>query len=143
VQKVQDVTYQKAWRYTLGKPYSLNFGVKYGKTLHMGEAQAAASTSFYTLSSDELKAGSGYAWDGASGPVFQTKNSVEATLVHDIMYQAMAADLVPATRPNRKIADKIFLLILKKNGMGFLRRRLWYAAVRLFGANQSRGENRE
>ena len=142
MQEVHEVTYQKAWRYTLGKPYTLNFGAKCGKTLRV-ECRAPVSTCFFTLSSDELKARCGYAWHGASGPVFQTKNSVEATLLHDIMYQVMAAGLVPATRHNRKIAHTIFLLILKKNGMGFVRRRLWYRAVRLFGGRRTRDRNRD
>ena len=32
---------------------------------------------------------SGYAWDGASGPTFDTKSSMRAGLVHDALYQLM------------------------------------------------------
>ena len=30
-----------------------------------------------------------YAWDGPSGPTIDTSNSMRASLVHDVLYQAM------------------------------------------------------
>lgn len=75
----------------------------------------------------------GYAWDGASGPVINTKNTLIASLVHDVLYQAMRLNLIKPNSENKKITDKNFFEILKMNGVNSTRRTVWYLAVRLFG----------
>jgi hypothetical protein len=42
---------------------------------------------YVTLEKGRLVIRKGYAWDGASGPVFQTKTLVAASLLHDALYQ--------------------------------------------------------
>jgi hypothetical protein len=42
---------------------------------------------FVTLEKGKLVIRKDYAWDGASGPVFQTKTLVAASLLHDALYQ--------------------------------------------------------
>ena len=71
----------------------------------------------------------GYAWDGASGPTFDTRASFKASLVHDAFYQCMRLRYV--TQDSRGEVDRLFRHML--GGMGPLRRGLWYWAVRLFG----------
>ena len=75
----------------------------------------------------------GYAWDGASGPIINTRDTLVASLVHDVLYQAMRLNLIKSSKENRKIADKNFFEILKMNGVNSIRRKVWYFAVRLFG----------
>lgn len=75
----------------------------------------------------------GYAWDGASGPIINTRDTLVASLVHDVLYQAMRLNLIKPNSANRKIADKNFFEILKMNGVNSVRRKVWYFAVRLFG----------
>ena len=75
----------------------------------------------------------GYAWDGATGPVINTKNTLIASLVHDALYQAMRLNLIPNNEDTRKLADKTFYSILKDNGVFAIRRSVWYFAVRVFG----------
>ena len=75
----------------------------------------------------------GYAWDGASGPIINTRDTLVASLVHDVLYQAMRLNLIKSSKDNRKIADKNFFEILKMNGVNSIRRKVWYFAVRLFG----------
>ena len=75
----------------------------------------------------------GYAWDGASGPIINTRDTLVASLVHDVLYQAMRLNLIKSSKENRKIADKNFFEILKMNGVNSIRRKVWYLAVRLFG----------
>ena len=75
----------------------------------------------------------GYAWDGASGPIINTCDTLVASLVHDVLYQAMRLNLIKSSKENRKIADKNFFEILKMNGVNSIRRKVWYFAVRLFG----------
>lgn len=75
----------------------------------------------------------GYAWDGASGPVINTQNTLIASLVHDVLYQAMRLNLIKPNSENKKLTDKNFFEILKMNGVNLIRRKVWYFAVRLFG----------
>ena len=75
----------------------------------------------------------GYAWDGASGPIINTQDTLVASLVHDVLYQAMRLNLIKSSKENRQIADKNFFEILKMNGVNSIRRKVWYFAVRLFG----------
>ena len=75
----------------------------------------------------------GYAWNGASGPVINTRDTLVASLVHNVLYQAMRLNLIKPSKENRKTADKNFFEILKMNGVNSIRRKVWYFAVRLFG----------
>ena len=75
----------------------------------------------------------GYAWDGASGPIINTRDTLVASLVHDVLYQAMRLNLIKSSKENRQIADKNFFEILKMHGVNSIRRKVWYFAVRLFG----------
>ena len=44
----------------------------------------------YASSKDSiLEIKKGYAWDGASGPIINTQDTLVASLVHDVLYQAM------------------------------------------------------
>ena len=76
----------------------------------------------------------GYAWDGASGPTFDTCGSTRAALVHDVLYQCMRLGYV---KDSRKAADKLFRAMLKEGDMCPLRRWLWYVAVRWLGRKAS------
>lgn len=80
----------------------------------------------------------GYAWDGASGPVINTQNTLIASLVHDVLYQAMRLNLIKSNRENKKIADKNFFEILKMFGVNSVRRKVWYLAVKLFGKKSTK-----
>lgn len=45
---------------------------------------------FYSISDTGiLKIEKGYRWDGASGPTFDTKATMRAGCIHDVLYQAM------------------------------------------------------
>ena len=46
----------------------------------------------------KLTVRSGYAWDGASGPTWDTEDTLTPSLVHDALYQAIRAGLLPASR---------------------------------------------
>ena len=77
-----------------------------------------------------------YAWDGPSGPTIDTSNSMRASLVHDVLYQAIREE--GFARKFRGRADLEFLRILKSDGMSFPRRWIWWSAVRLFGGGHAR-----
>ena len=93
----------------------------------------------YASSKDSiLEIKKGYAWDGASGPIINTQDTLVASLVHDVLYQAMRLNLIKSNSENKKIADKIFFEILKMHGVNSIRRKVWYLAVRLFGKKSTK-----
>ena len=94
----------------------------------------------YASSKDSiLSVKRGYAWDGASGPIINTRDTLVGSLVHDVLYQAMRLNLIKSNSENKKIADKIFFEILKMHGVNSIRRKVWYLAVRLFGKKSTKG----
>jgi hypothetical protein len=94
---------------------------------------AAIVTDWIVLEPDgRLTIRAGYAWDGASGPTYDSKSSMAASLVHDALYQLLregllAADLRPA-------ADAVFHRICREDGMWGPRAWLWHQAVRTFAS---------
>jgi hypothetical protein len=73
-------------------------------------------TSFIQLTRDGLLIiKDQYAWDGASGPTFDTQNSMRASLVHDALYQLMRKKQLPQTYV--LLADQLFREILIEDGM--------------------------
>lgn len=87
---------------------------------------------YVTLDSGLLTIHAGYAWDGASGPVIDTANSIRATLVHDAVYQLMREMVLPYRY--RSYCDDLFHSILLEDGMSWMRAWYWYRAVRIFGS---------
>ena len=83
----------------------------------------------------------GYAWDGASGPTYDTKSCMRASLVHDALYQLIREGHLS---PNhRKDADEHLYNICVEDGMLKCRAWLWKKAVNLCGnlANKPRKTN--
>ena len=101
-----------------------------------GESGVVHNSELFCICKTRVVAQSGYAWDGPSGPTIDTENSMRASLVHDILYQAMRARMLPAEF--RKRTDSEFVRILKSDGMLWPRRWLWWLGVRLFGGNNVR-----
>ena len=142
---------RKPWKYRTEKRFDHSIGDDYAILTPSSKfpkpANAAnSSASFITLEVEVDKTAQsapghvrrifieeGYAWDGASGPTFDTCGSFHAALVHDALYQCMRLGYVKRDWHSRKAADKLFLRMLKRGGMGPLRRQIWYRAVRLFG----------
>ena len=71
----------------------------------------------------------GYAYDGASGPTIDTKNSYRGAAVHDALYQLMRMGIIP--RSFRKSADIILYKMLREDGMWYIRAKAWYTGVRV------------
>ena len=115
------------WKYRLLESYEYLLPGKWRKAT----ANWDVKHPFFDCSPGRIEGKQGYAWDGPSGPTIDTKDSLRASLIHDILYQAII-DKQLSLR-DRKLADRIFLRILKEDGMNLVRRYIWYWAVRLFG----------
>jgi len=83
----------------------------------------------------------GYKWDGASGPTIDTRNTVRASCVHDVLYQCMRCRYLPQLVKNA--SDKELSRIMKEDWKpktiaahwwNSIRSGYFYWGVRLFGA---------
>ncbi len=68
-------------------------------------------TEYFSLDTDGWLSGKlRYAWDGPSGPTFDTPTNMRASLFHDILCQMIALDLLD--RKHRKYADELLRTLM-------------------------------
>lgn len=109
------------YKYELAIDYYINVGIK----------GIECSTPYLELSpSGLLRIKKGYAWDGASGPTFDSKSSMRGSLVHDTLYQLIRLKKLPASC--RVVADALLEKICLEDGMWRVRAYCWERAVRYF-----------
>ena len=94
---------------------------------------------WFSVSNRKIQIKKGYAWDGASGPTINTKDTIKASLIHDCLYQAMRLGIIDES--NRKTADKELRDQMIKAGCWKIRAYIWYIMVRLFGINSAKKGN--
>ena len=115
------------WKYVLEKDF-------YRCARFAVEAPWRSATGRIHIRPDWLVIEAGYAWDGASGPTIDTENTMQASLVHDALYQAIRE----GCSITRRRADRELRRVLREDGMSLARRWLWYWAVRLFAAGAAK-----
>lgn len=98
---------------------------------------------FFTLyPSGLLTIRKGFAWDGASGPTFDTKNSMRASLVHDVFCVCMRDGRLSYEKWQDTV-NELFRQQCIEDGMWQWRAGLWHAAVELADAgNPNQGRDR-
>lgn len=98
---------------------------------------------YFTLNMNgDLVIHRGYAWDGASGPTFDTASSMRASLVHDVFCQVMRDKRLSYEKWQNKVND-LFEKMCIEDGMWAWRAKLWHAAVEFADAgNPSQGPDR-
>lgn len=70
-----------------------------------------------------------YGWDGASGPTYDSKNSMVGSQVHDFLYQLMRDGKL--SRKFRKKSDLAIYYLIRRDGMSWFRAKYWYRGVRI------------
>ena len=90
-----------------------------------------AEASYATLRDGWLTILDGYAWDGPSGMTIDSPGSIQASLIHDCLYQFCREGLLSAGL--RLEIDRLFRNQLRLDGMSKFRSAVWYWAVRLGG----------
>lgn len=73
----------------------------------------------------------GYAWDGPSGPTFDTATFMRGSLVHDALYELMRDDKLD--RSYKEQADRLLQRFCIEDGMLWIRAYWVYLGVRFFG----------
>ncbi|MDB5967919.1 MAG: hypothetical protein JWQ90_369 [Hydrocarboniphaga sp.] len=95
------------------------------------------ATPFIKLSADGLlKIGKDYAWDGPSGPSFDTLNFMRGSLVHDALYQLMRMEHLDY-QIHREAADDELRDICIEDGMPKVRAWWVHKGVRLGGKSSA------
>lgn len=118
------ISYKCGYKYRLEQAHVANTGITLSSN--------AAIDQWVHLSDDgQLTIAKGYAWDGASGPCFDTPNIIRPSLVHDALYQLMRESAIPSSC--REYADGVLYRLCRENGMGWIRAQWIYWAVRLCG----------
>ncbi len=126
-------------KYRKGYKYQLAEAEKFVTTIRPGYV---INTEFIHLAAKgRLMVRRGYAWDGPSGPTWDTKNSMRGSLYHDAIYQ-----LIRQGRLNpkwRAMADKEFGGYLQDDGMSRLRSYFWVRELKNFGGPSADPRNRK
>ena len=109
------------WKYQLVEPLEIKTGFTPPNNIE---------TEFISLNIDgALRLKNYYAWDGASGPCFDTPRIMKGSLVHDALYQLMRLGLLE--RSYRKFADQALKQICLQNGMNKFWAEVVYWGVRI------------
>ena len=118
------IKYKKGFKYQLAKMYKCEVGI----------CPIVDIVTAYIMLSPRgvLRIREGYAWDGASGPTFDSKTSMRGSLIHDALYQLMREGEL--SHHCRKQADIELYKACREDGMSWVRAKIWYNGVRI-GAN--------
>lgn len=121
------IRYREGYAYVLHEDYSVQTSLR--------PAQFTYSP-FVRLDSDGmLHIRAQFAWDGPSGPAFDTPNFMRASLVHDALYQLLSEGKL--SQDFRDEADDTMYRICREDGMIAIRAWWCYQAVRVFGGAAS------
>ncbi len=128
------IKYKSDYKYQLAAGYEIRISIK---------PKSDIKTEFINLSTEgNLTVKKGYAWDGPSGPVKDTKENMRASLVHDALYQLMRNKNLNS-RTHRKAADQEFKDICKADGVSNFTASIYYKALRKFGKPAASPENKK
>ncbi len=128
------ITYRSDYKYQLAEGYVINISIK---------PKSNIESEFINLDiNGKLKVKKGYAWDGPSGPVKDTKKNMRASLVHDALYQLMRNEQL-SSRTHRKAADQKFKDICKADGVSNSKASTYYKALRKFGKPAASPKNKK
>ncbi|MDV6236226.1 hypothetical protein CH379_011385 [Leptospira ellisii] len=125
----------KNYKYQLLKTYDFSTGIATETKLSVGNPDIKT---FVEISPDGLlRIEAGYAWDGPSGPTYDTKNFMRGSLVHDALYQLMREKKLDF-KSYRKKADLVLKKICLQDGMNSFRASYVYNFVRWFGESSAK-----
>ena len=122
---MEQISYKGGYKYQLAEDYVTNIDI-------VASAENIV-THFIDLSTaGELIIKRGYAWDGPSGPTFDTLNFMRGSLVHDALYQLMRNEKLD-NEICRDPADRLLKKMCREDGMGWLRASWVYWALHKWG----------
>lgn len=123
------IRYSKGYKYQMREDYS-----------HPWQAPDV-SAGFIGIKDNVLHIRAGYAWDGPSGPTFDTPSFMRGSLVHDALYQLIREGHLP--RSAKQAADDELRRICIEDGMSALRAWWVHRAVAKFGTSATINNKQE
>ena len=131
--KPKFIRYVGGYKYQLAEAYEQIIPIKPAITIF---------SDFITLTEDGLLTiHKAYAWDGPSGPTFDTPAFMRGSLVHDVIYQLCRQGHLPKTQ--RGAADELLRAMCIEDGMWKIRAFYTYHAVRLFAGSAADPSNKK
>ena len=120
--KPQSIKYRGGYKYQLAE--------RYGVYTRIRPEEKLIQPFIILRPSGHLSIGPGYAWDGPSGPTFDTPNFMRGSLIHDALYQLMRNGLL--REDFREDADKEIKKACLEDGMTRFRAAYAYWSLRRF-----------
>lgn len=115
--------FKRGYKYQVNRDYHIKISIKPFKEVNLP---------FIKLDMEgNLTIVSGYSWDGASGPTYDSLNSIIGSLVHDVIYQLIRLDKIDYKY--KEYGDKVLYTLCVEDGMFRLRASYWLWAVLHFG----------
>jgi hypothetical protein len=128
------IHYRSGYKYQLAEEYSVTVSVIPDQSI---------VTDFVDLGADGiLVIKKGYAWDGPSGPTFDTSNFMRGSLIHDALYQLMRMERLSKDQW-RAEADRELKRFCLEDGMWKIRAWWVHRGVRLGGDPAASPETRK
>ena len=119
------IRYRAGYQYQLAEDYTVRVPIM--------PPEDVISHWYALTASGVLLVKKGYAWDGASGPTFDTKSSMRPSLIHDVFCQMMREGQLDydvwQDRVNQLFKDHCI-----QDGMNPIRAAIWHAAVEFANA---------
>lgn len=86
---------------------------------------------FFLIDDGTIIIKEGYCWDGPSGPTFDSKSTMRASLVHDVLCQCMAYDLLP--KIIWRDSNDLLYKMMVEDGAWKWRAKMWLNDLNWFG----------
>jgi len=137
----KDLLHNLEIKYTSGYKYQLHETVAFKLNVSFGVIEPI-NTRFIKLTTDGwLVIKWGYAWDGASGPTYDSKNTMRGSLVHDALYQLLRMGLIE--QMYRDEADDELYDLIRDDGMWYIRAKSWHGAVTWFASSSAEPKSKK
>ncbi len=118
------ISYKKGYKYQIVESHEVDIDVV--------PPQDIISDYIRLTADGRLGLRKGYAWDGPSGPTFDTLNFMRGSLVHDALYQLMREEYLDKEM-YRQPADRLLRYMCRQDGMSWIRAWWVYAGLRIGG----------
>jgi hypothetical protein len=131
--------FKKGYKYWVNRPYYINIVIHPLTTIYISFKTVDIKGNVVEIpmaslnSQGDLVIYPSYVWDGASGPTWDTLNSMIGSLIHDVLYQFIRLGLIDTCY--KSYADQLLHDLCTEDGMWSLRADYWQWAVNNFGAN--------
>ena len=129
------IRYRSGYKYQLASGYKVKTSIKPKK--------AVDDKMFIKLDKNGLlRIAAGYAWDGPSGPVIDTRENMRASLVHDAFYQLMRNKFLTA-KAHKDKADRLFQKICVQDGVSRPIAKIYYHGLKYGGKPSTDPKNKK